>query len=140
MFSNDLNVEIIARLITNLKRYGELRLKGMQLDLVSRLTLVLTLLVVGVVLVGVFSIVVLLLSFALVFALAPVVGGLVTACCIVASGFVLLGLLLVIFRKPLLINPIARILSSVFLSEEQGEDGLDEASASQNSSQDSNYY
>ena len=87
MFSNDHNVEIIARLISNLKRYGELQLKGMQLDVVSKLTLVLTLLVVALVLIGVVSIVVLLLSFALVFALAPIVGSLVTSCCLVAGGF-----------------------------------------------------
>ena len=84
MFSNDHNVEIIARLISNLKRYGELRLKGMQLDVVSKLALVLTLLVVAVVLIGVASIVVLLLSFALVFALVPIVGGDVVDCCVVA--------------------------------------------------------
>ena len=99
MFSNDHNVEIIARLISNLKRYGELQLKGMQLDVVSKLTLVLTLLVVALVLIGVVSIVVLLLSFALVFALAPIVGSLVTSCCLVAGGFVLLSVLLVLFRR-----------------------------------------
>lgn len=140
MFSNDHNVEIIARLITNLKRYGELRLKGMQLDLVSRLTMVLTLIVVGVVLVGVVSLVVLLLSFALVLALAPLVGGMIVACCLVAGGFVLLGILLVAFRKRLLINPIARLLSAIFLSEDYQKEDAEEAIDAQNGAYDKNFY
>ena len=89
MFSNDHNVDIVARLISNLKKYGELRLKSFQLDLVSKLTLILTFLVVAVLLIGVASIVVLLLSFALVYALAPIVGGIVVSCGIVAGAAVL---------------------------------------------------
>ncbi len=130
MFSNDHNVDIIARLISNLKKYGELRLKSFQLDLVRKLTLVLTFLVVAVLLVGVASIVVLLLSFALVYALAPIVGGIVVSCGIVAGGFILLGILLVAFRKRLLINPIARFLSSIFLSVSWEEGNLDDSSNS----------
>lgn len=130
MFSNDHNVDIIARLISNLKKYGELRLKSFQLDLVSKLTLILTFLVVAVLLVGMASIVVLLLSFALVYALAPIVGGIVVSCGIVAGGFVLLGILLVAFRKRLLINPIARFLSSIFLGESWEEGNSDDSSNS----------
>lgn len=140
MFSNDHNVEIIARLISNLKRYGELRLKGMQLDVVSKLTLVLTLLVVALVLIGVVSIVVLLLSFALVFALAPIVGSLVTSCCLVAGGFVLLSVLLVLFRRTLLINPIARFLSSIFLGDDTETDDLTEVPQAKQSAHTSEYY
>lgn len=130
MFSNDHNVDIIARLISNLKKYGELRLKSFQLDLLSKLTLILTFLVVAVLLVGMASIVVLLLSFALVYALAPIVGGIVVSCGIVAGGFVLLGILLVAFRKRLLINPIARFLSSIFLGESWEEGNSDDSSNS----------
>lgn len=130
MFSNDHNVDIVARLISNLKKYGELRLKSFQLDLVSKLTLILTFLVVAVLLIGVASIVVLLLSFALVYALAPIVGGIVVSCGIVAGGFVLLGILLVAFRKRLLINPIARFLSSIFLGESWEEGNSDDLSNS----------
>ncbi len=130
MFSNDHNVDIVARLISNLKKYGELRLKSFQLDLVSKLTLILTFLVVAVLLIGVASIVVLLLSFALVYALAPIVGGIVVSCGIVAGGFILLGILLVAFRKRLLINPIARFLSSIFLGESWEEGNSDDLSNS----------
>ena len=140
MFSNDHNVEIIARLISNLKRYGELRLKGLQLDAVSKLTLVLTLLVVTLVLTGVVSIVVLLLSFALVFALAPIVGSLVTACCLVAGGFVLLGVSLIFFRRTLLINPIARFLSSIFLGDDGEVDFQPEAPQANKSAPTTEYY
>lgn len=140
MFSNDHNVEIIARLISNLKRYGELRLKGMQLDVVSKLTLVLTLLVVALVLIGVVSIVVLLLSFALVFALAPIVGSLVTSCCLVAGGFVLLSVLLVLFRRTLLINPIACFLSSIFLGDDTETGDLTEVPQAKQSAHASEYY
>lgn len=117
MFSNDHNVELIARLITNLKRYGELRIKGAQLGLVSKLTLLLTFAVVCLILVGVMSIVVLLLSFALVHVLAPYVGGMPVACCVVAAGFLILGLCFIIFRKSLLINPLVRILAAIFIGD-----------------------
>lgn len=140
MFSNDHNVEIIARLISNLKRYGELQLKGMQLDVVSKLTLVLTLLVVALVLIGVVSIVVLLLSLALVFALAPIVDSLVTSCCLVAGGFVLLSVLLVLFRRTLLINPIARFLSSIFLGDDTETGDLTEVPQAKQSAHTSEYY
>ena len=116
MFSNDKNIEALARLIENVKRYGELRWESLQIDFVSKMTLLATSLILGAVIFGIAALVVVFLSFAAVHFLASHVGGLAMAYLIVAVGYVALAFFAYILRRYFLLNPIARLLEGLFLN------------------------
>ena len=59
-----------------------------------------------------------MLSFAAVFYLAPLVGGYVVAGGLVALFYIVVALLLIVFRRSLIIDPITRFLVSLLLSQE----------------------
>ena len=113
--SSDQNVKILERLVRNLKRYVDLKLES--------LTMLISALVIGVVFFCLASLVAVMLSFAAVVYLAPIVGGYVVASGLVALFYVLVALLLIVFRRPLIIDPITRFLVSLLLSE-KGEMGV----------------
>lgn len=123
MMSSDQNVKILERLVRNLKRYVDLKLESLRLDAVSRITMLISALVIGVVFFCLASLVAVMLSFAAVVYLAPIVGGYVVASGLVALFYVLVALLLIVFRRPLIIDPITRFLVSLLLSE-KGEMGV----------------
>lgn len=118
MMSSDRNVEILERLVRNMKRYVDLRLEKLQLEAVKRMTLLLTALLIGIVFFCIGALLTVLLSLAAVAYLAPLVGGYAGACCLVALFFFIVALLLLIFRRPLIVDPITRFLVSLLLSEE----------------------
>lgn len=122
MFSSDKNIEILARLITNLRHYGELRLKRLQLDFVGKMTLVLSALIVGGVVFCVAGFIVLFLSLAATYALAPYVGGYVMALIIMALIHLLVAVIAFSMRRKLIIDPIANLLASLFLDDEPEEE------------------
>lgn len=116
MFSNDKNIEILARLIGNLRRYGELRLESLQLDMVSKMTMLASALIVGVILTAVVGAVVMFLSFAAVFALAPLVGGYAASSLIVAGAYLVFAIVVFQMRRRWIVDPVARLLVAIFLN------------------------
>ena len=118
MMSSDQNVKILERLVRNLKRYVDLKLESLRLDAVSRITMLLSAVLIGVVFFCLASLVAVMLSFAAVFYLAPLVGGYVVAGGVVALFYIVVALLLFVFRRSLIIAPITRFLVSLLLSQE----------------------
>ena len=123
MMSSDQNVRILERLVRNLKRYVDLKLETLRLDAVSRITMLLSAILIGAVFFCLASLVAIMLSFAAVVYLAPIVGGYVVSAGLVALFYVVVALLLILFRKSLIIDPITRFLVALLLSEE-GEMGV----------------
>lgn len=121
MFSNDKNIEILARLIGNLRRYGELRVESLQLDMVSKMTMLASAIIVGVILTAVVGVIVMFLSFAAVFALVPVVGGYAISSLIVAGVYLILAIIVFQMRRRWIIDPVARLLVAIFLNNESGQ-------------------
>ena len=117
MMSSDQNVKILERLVRNLKRYVDLKLESLRLDAVSRITMLLSAVLIGVVFFCLASLVAVMLSFAAVFYLAPLVGGYVVAGGVVALFYIVVALLLFVFRRSLIIDPITRFLVSLLLSQ-----------------------
>ena len=117
MMSSDQNVKILERLVRNLKRYVDLKLESLRLDAVSRITMLLSAVLIGVVFFCLASLVAVMLSFAAVFYLAPLVGGYVVASGVVALFYIVVALLLFVFRRSLIIDPITRFLVSLLLSQ-----------------------
>jgi hypothetical protein len=85
--------------------------------------MLLSAILIGVVFFCLTSLVAIMLSFAAVVYLAPIVGGYVVSAGLVALFYVVVALLLILFRKSLIIDPITRFLVALLLSEE-GEMGV----------------
>lgn len=126
MFASDKSNGAIVQLIGKLRRYGELKLESLQIDAITRLTQVFTMLIMGVVLWGILLVVLFFVSFAIFFLLSPNLGY-VGSAFMVAGGNLLLALLLYVFRQGLIVEPIAHLLAGILLPETAAEKEVDEA-------------
>lgn len=115
MFADDKSVENIQQLFIEFKKYLELQKEYTKLEVTEKLSILLSTLIL-VLLVVILGVVVLLhLSFTLVYVLAPLVGGLIASYALIACFHVLLIILLVLFRKRLIINPTVKFIAGLFL-------------------------
>lgn len=126
MFASDKSNGAIVQLIGKLRRYGELKLESLQIDTITRLTQVFTMLIMGVVLWGILLVVLFFVSFAIFFLLSPNLGY-VGSAFMVSGGNLLLALLLYVFRQGLIMEPIAHLLAGILLPETAAEKEVDEA-------------
>lgn len=118
MFSSDKNIETISQLAAELKRYVELRTHALQIDIVSKMTILLTAIVLAAVFFGLAAIVIIFLSFTLATALAPLVGGAAMGYLVIVVLYFLLGVLIYAKRHAWIEAPIADFLSALFLKDE----------------------
>ncbi len=114
MLSTDKNVDTLARLIEALKDYIGLRKEFLKLDVADKLVRLLTALSLGIIVffivVGIFF----YLSFAVVHWLSPYIG-MGWAFAAVALILTLLLCFVYALRKPLIINPLVRLLTGILL-------------------------
>ena len=123
MLSDDQNIKTLQQLFADIKDYIELKLKVARLDLVSKVGVLLSLLVLGLVLSVLLAIIVLFLSATAAMALAPHVGGMAWACAL-ALAHLLIGILLITKRKAWILKPLLHLLTALFLNDtQQGKGG-----------------
>lgn len=115
MFSNDNNVETIAQFIEVLKHYVGLQSEYIRLDIVEKVVRLLTVLAIVTLLTLLLIITLIYFSFAAAFGLEPLTG-LPVAFCIVGGVYLLLLILLLIYRKRLIERPLVRFLASILMS------------------------
>lgn len=114
MFSNDSNIETIAQLVEEFKKYATLKGEYFRLDLIEKTVKLLTAVTMTVILVALFLMVVTFLSFALAYALAPAMGH--------AWGFVIVGgiyavlfILCILNRKTWIERPLVKFLANILM-------------------------
>lgn len=117
MFSNDHTLDTIEELLKEIRRYLELQKDYLSLNIVEKLiillsTLLMIFLLIILIMIGAFY-----LSFTAVYALENAIGNLTASYAIVGSVFFVLALLLYVFRKKLILLPMARFLTRLFLDE-----------------------
>ena len=111
--------ENFSQLYEDVKKYVRLQTEYVKVDVVEKTTILLsTLLIVGLVIVLALA-VLFYLCFALAYALQPVIGSLAISFAIISCFYVLLIAVLLYFRKPLVINPLVRFLSGLFLKDKE---------------------
>ena len=115
MFADDKSIENMQQLFIEFKKYLELQKEYTKLEvtenqskLLSSLLFVLLVVILGVV-------VLFHLSFTLVYILAPLVGGLMMSFALITCFHILLIVLLVLFRKKLIIDPTVKLIAELFL-------------------------
>lgn len=117
MISNDRNIETIGELVEALKRYIDTKKDFWKLDLIEKVVRLFTVLTLMAVLALTLLMVLIYVSFAVAYALAGPMGNVGAFLC-VAGFYVLLFLLLVVFRKQLLERPVVRFMVGLLTNDE----------------------
>jgi len=103
----------------DVKKYVELQAEYVKVEFVEKLTILLSaLLIIGMVVVLVIA-ALFYLFFSLAYALLPLLGSLALSFGIISGLYVLLIALFLIFRKKIVINPLVRFLSNLFLKNKE---------------------
>lgn len=118
MFANDKNIDNLQQLFAEVKQYAELQKDYVKLHLVEKLTILASTLILVLVLVALGIIALFYLSFTLAYVLEPHVGGLTMSYAIISGCITLLILLIVIFRKRLIMQPMVNFLANLLLNDE----------------------
>lgn len=114
MFIDNESISNIRELIREVKKYVELQKEYTKLELTEKLTIIFSALILGVVITMLGIVVLFYLSLSFAYFLAPHVGGLIASFSIIAGMILLLMLLIYLFRKQLIINPLVNFLADVF--------------------------
>lgn len=116
MFSDDNSIENFKQLFVEFRKYLVLQKEYTQLELTEKLTILLSTLVTGILIIVLGLVALFYLLFALAYALAALVGGL-------SLSFFIIGLLSLVlmgvvyfFRQPLIIAPTVRFMANLFLN------------------------
>jgi len=119
MFANDKSIENFQQLLLEVKKYIELQKEYTKLELTEKLTVLLSTLTTVLILIilGMVALFYLLLGFAYI--LAPLVGGLKISFIIIAGISVLLIVAVMVFRKKLIISPMVNFLARLFLNDSE---------------------
>lgn len=121
-FTGTRNIDLICQLVKDLREYGNLRLERFELDMSGKIALAVGMLAVCAI-VSVLALVVLMfLSLALAYALAPVVGGTAVAMLIIALFYGILAGVVVVKRQEWIVTPLMLFIHDIFISEKNKED------------------
>lgn len=105
----------LAEIWKQIKSYVGVEFAYVKVTSTEKLTILLSAVTIGAILIVICAMALFYLSLAMIFSMHTLVGGYHWAMFIAAGVLILLGLLMYIFRKGLIINPIARFLSKLFL-------------------------
>lgn len=115
MFSDDKSIENIQQLFIEFKKYLELQKEVTKLEVTEKLSILLSTFILVILIVTLSVVVLFHLSSALVYVLVPLVGSLMVSYALIACFHILLIILLVIFRKKLIIDPTVKFIAKLFL-------------------------
>ncbi len=111
--------ENFKQLYDDVKKYVFLQSEYIKVEFVEKLTILLSTLLI-ITLITVLAVIALFyLFFSFAYALVPIVGSLSVSFSIIAGIYIVLIGLLVLFRKILVINPLVKFLSDLFLTKPQ---------------------
>jgi len=101
-------------LFKHVKEYLKLQKEYIRLEVIEKITIVFSALIIilTILLLGIVAL--FYLSLALAYILSPIVGGLMYSFGIIACIHILLILLVLIFRRRLIVNPMARFIMKLF--------------------------
>lgn len=116
------------KFIDDSKEYLKLRYSMLRLELLEKMSLIIALFVVLLVSVVLVLVALTYFTMAAIFALREVLGGVEVGFCIMGGLFVLITLLVIIFRKKWIVNPLIKQLSDILFAESE-EEYLEDESA-----------
>lgn len=117
MFANDKSIDNLTELFREVKKYLKLQGEYVKLDLVEKLTILLSTLTLIFVLIILGTMAAFYLSFMLVYVLASATGSLVAGYAIIGGILILLAFIIYRLRQKLIFQPMVNFLARLFLDD-----------------------
>lgn len=117
MFANDKSIDNLTELFREVKKYLKLQGEYVKLDLVEKLTILLSTLTLIFVLIILGTMAAFYLSFMLVYVLASATGSLVAGYAIIGGILILLAFIIYKLRQKLIFQPMVNFLARLFLDD-----------------------
>ncbi len=117
MFANDKSIDNLTELFKEVKKYLKLQGEYVKLDLVEKLTILLSTLTLIFVLIILGTMAAFYLSFMLVYVLASATGSLVAGYAIIGGILILLAFIIYKLRQKLIFQPMVNFLARLFLDD-----------------------
>lgn len=117
MFANDKSIDNLTELFKEVKKYIKLQGEYIKLDLVEKLTILLSTLTLIFVLIILGTMAAFYLSFMLVYVLASATGSLVAGYAIIGGILILLAFIIYRLRQKLIFQPMVNFLARLFLDD-----------------------
>ncbi len=117
MFANDKSIDNLTELFKEVKKYLKLQGEYVKLDLVEKLTILLSTLTLIFVLIILGTMAAFYLSFMLVYVLASATGSLVVGYAIIGGILILLAFIIYRLRQKLIFQPMVNFLARLFLDD-----------------------
>lgn len=115
MFTDDNSVKSIRQLFVEVKKYIELQKEYTKLEIIEKLTVLLSTLIIIVIAIILGMIALFYLSLTLAYVIAPLVGGLTASFAIITGLNILLIVILILFRKKLIVSPMTNFVTNLFI-------------------------
>lgn len=110
----DKNNKSFKNLIDECKKYIDLQKEYVRLELIEKLTIVISTVILIMLMVVLAIVVLFYLSFSVAYLLEPHVGGLTNSYLILSGIFLVFSLVIYVFRKKLIITPILNFIANLF--------------------------
>lgn len=117
MFANDKSIDNLTELFKEVKKYLKLQGEYVKLDLVEKLTILLSTLTLIFVLIILGTMAAFYLSFMLIYVLASATGSLVAGYAIIGGILILLAFIIYRLRQKLIFQPMVNFLARLFLDD-----------------------
>lgn len=117
MFANDKSIDNLTELFKEVKKYLKLQGEYVKLDLVEKLTILLSTLTLIFVLIILGTMAAFYLSFMLVYVLASATGSLAAGYAIIGGILILLAFIIYRLRQKLIFQPMVNFLARLFLDD-----------------------
>lgn len=117
MFANDKSIDNLTELFKEVKKYLKLQGEYVKLDLVEKLTILLSTLTLIFILIILGTMAAFYLSFMLVYVLASATGSLVAGYAIIGGILILLAFIIYRLRQKLIFQPMVNFLARLFLDD-----------------------
>ncbi len=119
MPNNQEPADSFQQLYADVKKYVELQTEYVKVEFVEKLTIILSvLLIIGLVIILLIG-ALFYLFFSLAYTLQPLLGSLAAGFAVISGLYVVLIGLFMLFRKQIVINPLVKFLSNLFLKKQQ---------------------
>ena len=120
MFSNDKSINTLEDLFREVKKYIGLQGQYIKIDLVEKLTILISTLILICILIVLGMTALFYLSFMLVYSIDSWVNNLIASYAIIGVCIILIGIGIYIFRKRLIFQPMVNFLAKLFLEDNKG--------------------
>lgn len=122
MFANDKSIDNLEALFKEIKKYIELQGQYVKIDLVEKLTILISTLILICVLIVLGMTALFYFSFMLVYTIDSWVNNLITSYAIIGGCIMLIGIFIFVMRKRLIFQPMVNFLARLFLEDNNSKD------------------